>query len=83
MEKYPEAFFIMENLFKDPVEFGKRVYDMLRNKKPANIDPEHALALLIFLGLSERDYISIKQFLDKNNVFGLPCYDYVSEAKDR
>ena len=78
-----EAYYILEKLFKDPKDSGKKLYDMLCHKKPKNIYPEHALALLIFIGLSERDYTAIKQFLDKNHVFGLPCYDYVSDSKDR
>ena len=52
-EKSSAAFVVLENLFKDPTNYSKKVLDSWKQKQ---VDPMVCLAMIVDIGLSETEY---------------------------
>ena len=77
-----EAFYVTEQLFKNPKEYASRVYKSLIGQT-AQILVSVALAMILDVGLSKEDYEKIKRILDSFGFNILPCYTYVWAEKDK
>ena len=77
-----EAFYVTEQLFKNPKEYASRVYKSLIGQT-AQILVSVALAMILDVGLSKEDYEKIKRILDSFGFEILPCYTRVWEEKDK
>ena len=79
-DKSSEAFVVMENLFKDPINYSKKVLDSWKMKQ---VDPMVCLAMIVDIGLSETDYYKIKKILDSHGAKVLYCYKTVMNEVDK
>ena len=79
-EKSSEAFVVMENLFKDPRNYSKKILDSWKKKQ---VDPMVCLAMIVDIGLSETDYCKIKKILDRNDANVLYCWNTVMNEVDK
>ena len=79
-EKCSEAFVVMENLFKDPKNYSKKILDSWKRKQ---VDPMVCLAMIVDIGLSKIDYEKIKKILDNNEAPVLYCWNTVMNEVDK
>ena len=79
-EKSSEAFVVMENLFKDPRNYSKKILDSWKKKQ---VDPMVLLAMIVDIGLSQTDYCKIKKILDTHDAEVLYCWNTVMNEVDK